>query len=199
MNLTDARAALIGFLLVVSASFGAGFMLADHLNSREQVTSAHHDEIRTAPNNVAPEVTPGAKPKQPAPTLARGGKTIGTAELHVTQPPVIVPERRVGDVVCPAHTVTCPPLDLRIDWNRTDDGGDYVAVRGADGTEITGRYIPAATFPAPPDKRLTVVGNPRGDVVATFAKSGHRWSWAASAGYIDQSPWAAAGVGFSWR
>lgn len=197
--MNDPRAALMGFLVVVAVSFGAGFLVADNLSHREQVAQVHHEEQRTAPNDVAPEVIPGAKPKLPAPTKPRGGKTIGTVELHIDQPPVVVPERRVGDVVCPATSVECPPLDLRIDWNQTNDGGQYVAARGPDGVEITGRYMPPPFVAAPPNKHLSLVGNPSGDVVATYVRGGRRWSWASSFGYIDGEPWGGAGVGFSWR
>ena len=197
--MSDPRAALMGFVVVVAVSFGAGFLLADHLNHREQVASTPLDEIRTAPNDVTPRVSPGAKPKLPKPSNPRGGTTVATTEIHVEQPPVIAPEQHVGNVVCPAQTVTCPPLDLRVDLNQTDDGGQYVNIRGADGVSITGRYIPPATVQAPPNRRLAIVGNTSGDVVGTYMSGGQRWSWAASAGYIDQAPWGAVGVVFSWR
>lgn len=190
---------LIVTAVIAAMLVGIGFSLGIMVGLHEQVPQTAHAEIRTAPNDVTPRVSPGAKPKLPKPSNPRGGTTVATTEIHVEQPPVIAPEQHVGNVVCPAQTVTCPPLDLRVDLNQTDDGGQYVNIRGADGVSITGRYIPPATVQAPPNRRLAIVGNTSGDVVGTYMSGGQRWSWAASAGYIDQAPWGAVGVVFSWR
>lgn len=196
--MTDAKRALIGFLVVVSVSFGAGFFLNDYLCSREHVEPVAHPEERTAPHDVALKTDPKAKSPLPAPAKIRGGKVVSTTEVAVSGG---VPVRVTPPTAecLTAADFTCPGALLRLDLIQTDDGQQYMAVRGSDDREITGRYIPMSDVTMPPNKRLTLVGNPRGDVVATLAKGGRRWSWAASAGYIDQSPWAAAGLGFSWR
>lgn len=196
--MNDSRAALMGFVVVVAVSFGGGFLLADHLNKREQVVQVAHPEIRAAPNDVALETAPSAKPKLPAPAKVRGGKIVAATEVTVSGG---VPARVTPPTAecLTAADFACPGALLRLDLMQLRDGQQYMAVRGSDDREITGRYIPMSDVTMPPNKRLTLVGNPRGDVVATLAKGGRRWSWAASAGYIDQSPWAAAGLGFSWR
>lgn len=189
------------WLLICAACALLGSLLTEWAHSWELVVPAYQAEHRTAPNDVAIESIPGAKPALPAPAKPAGSTRTRTTELHVEQPAVNLPERRVGDVVCPAERVRCPPLDLRIDWNQLQSGQTQPAVRGSEGATITGRDMPATDLlnTMLRDKRLTIVGNPNGDIVATFHKGAGRWSVAGSAGYIDGEPWAAAGGSFSWH
>ena len=205
--MTDAQRSLIGLLVYTALVVIATALTVDHWNKREFVAQVAHAEARTAPNDVALETAPGAKVTQPAPTKARGGKTVATTEVTVSGGA----PQRVHETLktehdgantlsgCPtAADFVCPDAHLRLDLVQTDDGQQYMAVRGDDDREIAGRYIPAAAIRIVRSKRITVVGNPGGDVVATFQRDFGRWSLAAAGWQIDGHPGAGAGGSMSW-
>lgn len=145
------QAALLGLLAYTALVAAATFLITDELHQREQVAQIYAPEVRTSPADVALEVKPDAKPSLPAPTPARGGTVVSTTEVTVSgqKPRVRKPPKREhdgGDVsmTCPtADDFECPPLDLRLDLIEVD-GQQYMAVRGPDGTEVTGQYLPRA-------------------------------------------------------
>lgn len=206
--MSDTGRALIGFLVIVAMAFGAGFLLGDHMASGEQVVQQYHPEQRTSPNDVTIEVTPGAKPKLTAPTKPRGGTTVSVTEIRagggapVLKTPEIELEPGVvyekGEKCYTSEDFECPGLDLRLDLVQTDDGQQYVAVRGSDGTEIAGRYIPMASVTMPRDKRLTVAALD-GGWLATATKDSGRWSGGVAAGEIDGRRYYGLAGGLSWR
>lgn len=181
-----------------AACIAIGYAACAYQHRETPVASTATEEVRLPNGTVQAARTPGGKLTLPAPTPKRGARQIAVVEIKLQgSPPVQIEPKPDGFCFSPEDFV-CPPVSARIDV--AERGGQFeIAARSPDGMLLDVRHVPRGTIAAPPDKRLTVVGNPRGDVVATFAKTGHRWSWAASAGYIDQSPWAAAGLGFSWR
>lgn len=161
--MSRAQANAMGVLVYTVIVAAITFLITDHLNQRERVAQVYAPEVRTAPNDVALETKPGGKPEQPAPTAARGGKLQSTTEIYIgartpvlrvnPQPPAAdLPgdsPARVADVHQPverkcyqAEDFACPPIDVRLDLRQLDDGQQYMAVRGSDGTEITGQYLP---------------------------------------------------------
>lgn len=199
--MNDSRAALMGFVVVVAVSFGGGFLLADHLNKREQVVQVAHPEIRTAPNDVALETAPKAKPKLPAPSKPRGGETVSVTELQVAggEPVRVTPPTTDGTPEClTAEDFACPGALLRLDLIRTDDGQQYVAARGSDGREITGRYIPLDNVLLPRDKRLTVAAID-GGWLAIASRDYGRWAAGVAGGEIDGRRYYGVAGSVSWR
>lgn len=191
--MTDRAAAVLVFLGLLGAAFASGFLLADRLNEREQVTQTYKPEVRTAPGDVVLETKPGATPAKPAPTKPRGGKPVATIELDAEggKPEQI----GADDKGCPVYV--CPSLAVRVDIE--DDAGQlYAAVRAEDGREITGVFIPQVVGTAPRDKRLTVVGVPSG-WLAIASKDAGRWSYGVAGGEIDGEPYAGLSAGFAWR
>lgn len=205
MTLT-ARAAAMLVLACLALGGLIGSALTDYINDKSRVVQVAAPEHRTAPNDVVLEKLPGTKPKKPAPTVPRGTTTTGTVEITVAGGPPVrkTPkiEHEAGDTfdprTCPtAEDFECPPLDLRIDFGEKD-GQQWAAVRGPDGSEVTGRFLPAVTTAGIRDERITVVGNPGGDWIATYQRDFGRWSVAGAGWMIDDKPGAGAGGSFAW-
>jgi hypothetical protein len=197
MTLT-ARAAAMLVLACLALGGLIGSAVTDYLNDKSRVVQVAAPEHRTAPNDVVLEKLPGTKPKQPAPTVPRGGTTTGTVEVTVTPPAIDLPERRVGDVVCPAERVECPPLDLRIDFGEKD-GQQWAAVRSADGSEVTGRFLPAVTTAGIRDERITAVLDPMADrYTVAYTRDFGRWFAGGGLQIADGQADPVGVVGVSW-
>lgn len=194
--MNDSRAALLGFLTVIAVSFGAGFLLADHLNKREHVVQVAHPELRTAPNDVALETEPKAKPKLPAPAHPRGGKILSTTEITVSGG---VP-KPITDTDCPPTDFICPDALLRLDLMQTDDGQQYMAVRGDDGREITGRLIPMVDVLVPRSNRASIDRYADGSTVIRYERRVLKRFWLGPAAMIQPAGDTSLGatVGGEW-
>lgn len=159
----DHAIALVLFILWSLACGWIGYYVT---RPAEPVAQVYAPEVRTSPADVALEVKPVAKPSLPAPTPARGGRVVSTTEVAVSgqKPRVRKPPKRehdTGNVSKPATCPTvddfeCPPLDLRLDLIEVD-GQQYMAVRGPDGTEVTGQYLPRAPVATVRRNRATLI------------------------------------------
>jgi len=196
---SDQAKALIG-LLVVFLSAGAGFLLGDHMAGRDQVAQLPAAEERTAPNDVALRTEPKAKPKLPAPTHPRGGETISVTELHVDGG---IPVQKIDSdtVGCKtAEDFICPNTLLRLDLMQTDDGQQYVAVRGDDGREITGRLIPFDSVSVPRRNRAAIDRYADGSTVIRYERRVFKRFWVGPAAMIQPAGDTSLGatVGGEW-
>lgn len=184
-----------------------GSAVTDYLNDKSRVAQVAAPEHRTAPNDVVLEKLPGTKPKQPAPTAPRGGTTAGTVEVTVAggtpvrKTPKI--EHEAGDTfdprTCPtADDFECPPLDLRIDFGEKD-GQQWAAVRSSDGSEVTGRFLPAVMAPGIRDERLTAVLDPMADrYTVAYTRDFGRWFAGGGLQLADGQADPVGVVGVSW-
>lgn len=177
-------------------------------------------EERTAPGDVVLETNPEAKPKLPAPTKPKGGKTTGTVEIEVNggipvrvdpvQKPdksgAAIPSGNKSHVVnsgasssaecLTAADFTCPPVKVRLDLG-IRDGQQYVAVRTEDGQEVNGVFIPSAGLPVVPRYTATaIIGD--GKYTATVARNLGRFSIGAGLSVNDgqAAPVAVVSFGF---
>lgn len=186
------------WLLLCVLSGLLGFALSGWLDDLARVEQVAHGEVRTAPNDVIPATDPGGGPSLPAPTDARGGTQGGVLEIRVAPPAVELTERRVGAVLCPAERVECPPLDLRVDLLTTADGQEYVAVRGPDGSEITGRFMPERFGQVMRVRRLTGIYVPGGDWALAGTRDWGRWSYGVAGGQFAGEPFVGLAGSVSW-
>ena len=195
----DHAVALAIFILWSLACGWAGYYVT---RPADPVPQVYAPEVRTAPNDVALEVKPGATPTLPAPTKPRGGTVLSTTEVTVSgkapvrKTPEIVHED--GDVYTPATCPTaedfeCPPVSLRLDL--IDVGGQqYMAVRSDDGTEVAGQYLPRAAVAGTRPHRATLIRT--GDATTlTVTKDAGRLSYGLA---VSQSDALQAGVVLGW-
>lgn len=170
----------------------------------DPVPQVYAPEVRTAPNDVALETKPGAKPTLPAPTKPRGGTVISTTEVTVSgkapvrKTPKIVHDH--GDVYTPAtcptaDDFTCPPVSLRMDLIELD-GQQYMAVRSDDGTEVAGQFLPRSAVAGTRKHRATVILT-EDYTTLTVTKDAGRLSYGLA---VSQSDALQAGVvlGVAW-
>lgn len=197
---------------IVCLAIGAllGGMAVDRYHRGAQ--PVYKPEERTAPGDVVLETKPGAKPKIPAPTKPKGGKTTGTVEIEVDGgTPVRVDRGSVPVAVVPAAgnsvldakpecltaaDFTCPPIRVRLDLG-IRDGQQYVAVRTEDGQEVNGVFIPRTGLPVVPRYTATaIIGD--GQYTATVARNLGRLSLGAGLSVNDgyAAPVAVVSYGF---
>lgn len=165
-------------------------------------------EQRTAPGDVVLETKPGAKPKLPAPTKPKGGKTTGTVEIEVSggipvrvdppnESPIDAGLIPSGKEEClAAEDFACPPVKVRLDLG-IRDGQQYVAVRTEDGQEVNGVFIPRTGLPVVRRYTATaIVGD--GQYTATVARNLGRLSLGAGLSVNDgyAAPVAVVSFGF---
>lgn len=130
----------IVFLLggLVGALFYREFLAAEvvavHEGSAPPISMADDSEVLTR--------DPSAKLDTPAPIRPPQHTVVRTAEVTVKPPAVQLPERRVGDVICPAERIECPPVDVRFDLLRGPDGGYRVQVSAPDAEILGGVDVP---------------------------------------------------------
>lgn len=171
----------------------------------EPVAQVYAPEVRTSPADVALEVKPDAKPSLPAPTPARGGTVVSTTEVTVSgQKPRVreTPKRghETGNMYTPATCPTaddfeCPPLDLRLDLIEVE-GQQYMAVRGPDGVEVTGQYLPRAPVATVRRNRATLIRTEDATTVAVTRDAG-RLSYGLALAQDDRLT-AGVVVGWAW-
>ena len=194
--MSDQAKALIGLLVVVFLSAGAGFLLGDHMAGRDQVAQLPAAEERTAPNDVALRTEPKAKPKLPAPAHPRGGKILSTTEITVSGG---VP-KPITDTDCPPTDFICPNAMLRLDLMQLRDGQQYVAVRGDNDREITGRLIPMADVLVPRRNRAAIDRYADGSTVIRYERRVFKRFWLGPAAMIQPAGDTSLGgtVGGEW-
>mgnify|MGYP000715152043 CR=1 FL=1 len=196
--MSDQAKALIG-LMVVFLSAGAGFLLGDHMAGRDQVAQLPAAEERTAPNDVALRTEPKAKPKLPAPTHSRGGKILSVTELQVDGgKPTINTEPHTGCLT--AADFECPNTLLRLDLMQLRDGQQYMAVRGDNDREITGRLIPMADVLVPRRNRAAIDRYADGSTVIRYERRVLKRFWLGPAAMIQPAGDTSLGatVGGEW-
>lgn len=116
-------------LLLFAAGVAVGWKLRGSDLSEITETAAlpiHHDD-----GSVTLHRDAAAAPTVAAPTAP--GRTIRTVEVVVRPDAVHVP----GTADCPAHTVDCPPITVRMDLTRIDDQTHRVTAI-AEGGEVAG-------------------------------------------------------------
>lgn len=183
--MSSVRANAAGLLAYTALVAATTFLITDQMNQREHVAPAAA-EVRTAPNDVALQTVPGAKPALPAPTPARGGKVVSTTEVHVGERKPV----RIADTFQPAKECatadgfTCPPLDLRLDLIEVD-GQQYMAVRGPDDVEVAGRFLPGSPVAAPQQNSAGVELFADGSKAFRYERRVLGRFWAGPAGLIS--------------
>ena len=111
----DHALALAGVLLVLGGMFGCGWYLSYCYYSVEVVAETPKHAINHDDGTVTAPVVVHEKPAFTKPTKPKGGTHIRTVEVTIAPPP---PERKpeVGEPAVP-----CPPIDVRIDFDRYND------------------------------------------------------------------------------
>ena len=189
---------IVPWLVVFFLGALAGGMAVDRYH--RGALPVYAPEQRTAPGDVVLETKPGAKPKIPAPTKPKGGKTTGTVELEIDGGAPIRTERETPAAVVKecltAQDFTCPPVRVRLDLG-VRDGQQYVAVRTEDGQEVNGVFIPRTGLPVVRRYTATaIIGD--GQYTATVARNLGRFSVGAGLSVNDglAAPVAVVSYGF---
>lgn len=199
---------IVPWLVVFFLGALAGGMAVDRYHRGP--LPVYQPEQRTAPGDVVLESKPGAKPKLPAPTKPKGGKTTGTVEIDVDGgAPIRTGSVPVSEVPAAGNSVldakpecltaadfTCPPVKVRLDLG-VRDGQQYVAVRTEDGQEVNGVFIPSTGLPVVRRYTATaIIGD--GQYTATVARNLGRFSVGAGLSVNDgyAAPVAVVSYGF---
>lgn len=173
-------------LLLCLVCFTAGFLLNEGLHLREVVQPVARAEIRTSPGDVQPARTPGAAPTLPAPTVPRGTRRAHTVEVRLQPDPVELPARGL----CPAETVQCAPVALRLDVVTDGEGQPIAAVRAQGATVGASTYIPDTSATLPRDKRITGILLPGSGWLVAATQDYGRFSVGVAGGQVDGAPFA---------
>lgn len=81
---------------------------------------------------------PSAELDTRPPIRPPGHTVVRTVEVTVKPPPVDLPQRRVGDVICPAERVECPPMEVRWDLLLAPDRTYRVQASAPEGQVLGG-------------------------------------------------------------
>lgn len=184
--------------LAIFVAWSVGCAVAGYVYGvRDQSAEpAYREAVSTAPNDVALEVTPGAKPKLPAPSRPHGGKVVSTTEVTVSGgKPVMRDDPAVKECLTTAD-FECPAVSLRMDMINVD-GNDYMAVYGDDGVEVTGRFIPYRKASAVRKQRIVATYSEDLKQV-TYLRDYGRLSVGPTVMDLDGRMSAGVSLGLSW-
>lgn len=196
--MTVREVAIVGVACFVLGALGGVGVMA-YLESRDHVAQVYQPEIRTSPSDVAPEVKPNAKPEFKAPTAPRGTTILRTTELTVRPTDAPTPTTDTpAECVAAADTFQCPPVRLRLDLGEAD-GQWRMLARAENGEIMAAQDIPLSAMWSPRSKRITLVGNPDGDIIGTYQQGAGRFAWAVSGWQIDGKPGAGVGGSISFQ
>ena len=190
----DRAIALGVFLAVLAATFAAGFLTADRMNRDQIVPPTERGEVRHGDGTVTVARQPDARPKLPAPKTPAGSTPHTTVEVTVQPRDVYLP----ATDTCPAQTVECPPVRLRLDLVRESTGQYTVAAKTPDGEILEAVHIPHTAAVMPRDKRLAVTWFPDNGWAASATQDAGRWAYGVAGGEIDGSRYAGLTLGVAW-
>lgn len=197
----DHVAVLAGLTLYGLAAGAVGFLWAEMIQGREQVSATYRPAIAHPDRTVTAERLPGGDPEYPAPTAPPGTGRTQTVEVIVTPAPVHLPPREVAGRPCAAEVVQCPPVPLRLDLTTDHDGQPSASLWAGEGARVDD----ARHYPAPDaggflrDKRAAVVWLPGAGWLVQGSQQVGRWELGIAAGEVDGHGYGGLVFGVEFR